>query len=112
MAEHPFMIDHLGEPMVGALDYLIDAAVFGAERFLALAETALQEVCAPLAASQHSLKKLPLFLSLPELRPGFSKEDAQTIQSQLLQRIELPVNITSVNIATAGHAAGCRFCAR
>lgn len=106
MAEHPFMIDHMGDPMPGALDYLIDPALIGVDRFLALAETALQEVCAPLAASQNSLQKLPLFLGLPELRPGFTEQDAQMIQSRLLQCIELPVEISSVHVSTEGHASG------
>lgn len=105
MTEHPFMIDHLGDPMHGALDHQIDPAIFGVDRFLALAKPALLEVCQPLAASQNSLR-LPLFLGLPELRPGFTKQDAKDIQSALSQFTELPTEISSIRIATEGHASG------
>lgn len=100
------MVDHLGDPMRGALDHLIDPALFGADRFIALAQTALKEVCEPMEALQDSFPKLPLFLGLPELRPGFTSQDVQTIQSKLTRAVELPIEVASVNVFSEGHAAG------
>src|SRR5580692_5334589 len=82
LVDHPFMIDQVGDPMPGAMDPRLDPALYGFERFIALAETALQEACAPLAGMASALRlRAPLYLGLPELRPGFSGEDAAAIRS-------------------------------
>ena len=60
-AEHPFMIDQVGEPMVGSMDALLDPAVMGPERLLAMAESALVEACTPL--ENKGAFKLPVFLA-------------------------------------------------
>jgi 3-oxoacyl-[acyl-carrier-protein] synthase I len=107
MGEHPFMIDRVGDPMPGALDVQLDPGLMGPERLLALAETALREACVPLKrdAQAHRLG-LPLYLGLPELRPGFTEQDAATIRSGLMRFERLPITISEVNVYTQGHAAG------
>ncbi len=104
--DHPFMIDRTGEPMPGAIDSFLDPALFGPDRFIALAETALKETCAPLALSMRPLLKLPLYLGLPEIRPGFTVKDAQMIQSRLANVEGLPLDISDLKVFTKGHAAG------
>lgn len=106
MGDHPFMIDRLGDPMPGALDYFLDPSLMGPNRFLALAESALRETCMPLKKESKALLQLPVFLGLPELRPGFSKQDAEAVRFGFTQFTELPIKISKVEIFTAGHAAG------
>ena len=106
MGEHPFMIDQVGDPMPGALDSQLDPGLMGPDRFLALADTALHETCAPLSAKSTLHLRLPLYLALPELRPGFTDKDAAVVRSGLLRSEGLPITISEVNLFTLGHAAG------
>lgn len=106
MGEHPFMIDQMGDPMPGALDSLLDPNLMGPKRLLALAESALREACTPLGYAPKPRLRLPVYLGLPEIRPGFTEQDAEVVQQGLAQFEGLPVEILEVNISTQGHAAG------
>lgn len=107
LGEHPFMLDQVGDAMPGALDSLLDPAIFGVDRFLPLVKSALLEACAPLERiSTQPPLSLPVYLALPEVRPGFSKHDADTIRDALASTDSLPVNISEVKILSEGHAAG------
>lgn len=106
MGDHPFMIDQAGDPMPGALDSFIDPGIMGPERLLTLAESALREACTLLDNPNESLQRLPVYLGLPEYRPGFSEQDAQEIQNGLGNIDELPIQISEVKVLTEGHAAG------
>src|SRR4051812_23160469 len=70
LADHPFMVDQVGDPMPGAVDAQIDPRIMGAERFLLIAETAMSEACTPLQSVRANELRLPVFLGLPEIRPG------------------------------------------
>jgi 3-oxoacyl-[acyl-carrier-protein] synthase-1 len=96
LAEHPFMIDQAGDPMPAAMDPRLDPALFGAPRFVELAKSALEEVTASLLWAASAA--MPLYLGLPEIRPGFSKEDVFAIRSSL--------PYSDVNVILEGHAAG------
>jgi 3-oxoacyl-[acyl-carrier-protein] synthase-1 len=91
LAEHPFMIDQAGDPMPAAMDSRLDPALFGAQRFIELAKSALEEVTA-------SRISAPLYLGLPETRPGFTEQDAHAISSAM--------PCSEVNLIVEGHAAG------
>lgn len=107
LGEHPFMVDQAGDLMRGALDSQLDPGLMGPERLLALAETALKEACAPLAHKvRASRPQLPVYLGLPEIRPGFTEQDAEAVRAGIARFNELPIEISEVNIATQGHAAG------
>lgn len=107
MSEHPFMIDRVGDPMPGALDVQLDPSLMGPERLLVLAETALREACAPLKKDAQAPRlRLPLYLGLPEIRPGFTEQDAATVRSGLMRFEGLPITISEVSMYTQGHAAG------
>ena len=107
MGEHPFMIDQVGDPMPGALDVQLDPGLIGPERLLALVEPALREACASLGKNaQVSKLWLPVYLGLPELRPGFTERDAATVRFGLTRFEGLPITISDVNMYTQGHAAG------
>jgi 3-oxoacyl-[acyl-carrier-protein] synthase-1 len=107
LGEHPFMIDQVGDPMPGALDARLDPVMMGSERLLALAETALREACTPLTSDARAPRlRLPVYLGLPEFRPGFTEQDAREVQRGLTKFRELPIDIADVNVSAGGHAAG------
>ncbi|MCC7155143.1 MAG: hypothetical protein IT161_11255 [Bryobacterales bacterium] len=106
LGEHPYMIDQGGDPMPGALDPRLDPGMIGPQRLLALAETALREACEPLGDIPAFRLRLPLYVGLPELRPGFTPQDAQAVQSGLAGFEGLPIEIFGVSVITEGHAAG------
>lgn len=107
MREHPFMIDQAGDPMPAAFDALLDPGMWGPERLLYLVESALREACAPLAADdRRSRLRIPVFLALPEYRPGFSEQDAAMVRAGLYDFEDLPIDISQLTIIAEGHAAG------
>ena len=64
-----------------ALDPLLAPRLMGSARLLALADTALQEACLPFKALPRRFgSPLPVYLVLPEVRPGFAKEDAEAVE--------------------------------
>lgn len=106
-ASHPHMIDRAGNPMPAAMDSLLDIKLVGPQRLLLLAQDPLREACGPLSVYDHASRlRLPLFLGLPEPRPGFSPDDALLIRTHIAQTEGLPADISEVLIATHGHAAG------
>lgn len=106
MGRHPFMIDPLGDPMPAALDPVLDPGRMGPERLVALAESALREACAPLMDWPGPRLSFPLFLGLPEIRPGFSEQDAEAIRTGVSRLAGLPVGLSEVRVFPHGHAAG------
>lgn len=106
MVDHPFMVDQAGEKMPGGLDAEIDPTVMGSARMLLLAEPALKDACSVLAKVRRSVAELPLYLGLPEFRPGFSQNDVDEIQVGIKQFRDLPVPISNVVCFPQGHAAG------
>jgi 3-oxoacyl-[acyl-carrier-protein] synthase-1 len=103
--EHPYMIDRAGDPVTGAFDPLLEPNVVGAQRMVALAETALREVCESVANASSRLR-LPLYVGLPEPRPGFTSEDVGAVQSGLAGVDGLPIQLSEVHVIPEGHAAG------
>jgi len=106
LGEHPFLVDSVGDPMPCALDALLDPSLAGPERLLALIETALGEACLPLTAAAAPCPQLVVYLGLPEFRPGFSAQDAESVRSALARLEGLPMKLLEVNVLPQGHAAG------
>ena len=104
--EHPFFVDQAGDPLLAAFDWQLDPRLTGPIRLLALAEPALREACAPLRTVSESRLRLPVYLALPEFRPGFDPRDAEIIRSGLVRLNGLPIDSTEVQVIAKGHAAG------
>lgn len=88
-----------------AIDPFLDPALFGPERLVQLADTALREASAVLEQIQPPLI-LPIYLGLPELRPGFNNGNAEFVRNGLRGLKGLSFEIEDVLIAPDGHAAG------
>jgi 3-oxoacyl-[acyl-carrier-protein] synthase-1 len=106
LGQHPFLVDGVGDLMPGALDARLDPRIMGPERLLALAETALREACTPLSAAPAPRLRLPVYLGLPEIRPGFTVQDAEAVRVGLTRLEGLPTALLEVVVVTQGHAAG------
>jgi 3-oxoacyl-[acyl-carrier-protein] synthase I len=106
LGEHPFMIDQMGDPMPGALDPELDPLLMGPNRLLALIETAMREACEPICATRESPTALPVYLGLPEVRPGFSAQDVETVRTGLARFKDFPAELRQATVFARGHAAG------
>ncbi|SAK74035.1 3-oxoacyl-(acyl carrier protein) synthase [Caballeronia hypogeia] len=106
LIEHPYMVDCTGAPMPCAPDAQIDPEIVGSERFILLAEGALREACEPLEDVRRQQLAIPLFLGLPEIRPGFPEQDALAIRSGVARFEGLPIRLSAVTAFIEGHASG------
>lgn len=105
MSEHPFIVDKKSEPVRMALDFEIDPGVMGAERFIAMAATALEEVCLKLKPAWKDNQKVTIFLGLPEERPGWTEEHNQAVREGLSSKT-MPVEFEPFELFPYGHASG------
>ena len=69
LAQHPFLVDSLGDMMPAAIDALLDAGLIGTERLLMLAETALSEGHASRFSRSMRRLRLAIYVGLPETAP-------------------------------------------
>ena len=105
LGEHPFLIDRLGSPMVAALDAKLNPALSANDRCIALAQHALGELSDALG-NANPRTRIPLYLALPELRPGFVREDAAEIEARLQHTTGLAFELGPIQVYLRGHAAG------
>src|SRR5205814_2032440 len=82
LGEHPSLLDRLGKPMVAALDGKLDPAMPANDRFVTFAQHGLEELSEHLADAKP-LPRIPLWVALPEIRPGFTERDAYEIHERL-----------------------------
>jgi len=105
VAEHPFLIDRKAEPIRMACDPRLDPGVLGVGRMTEMVTSCLEEIGHKLMARCSLPEQVPLFLCLPEPRPGFALEQVKKIGRELLRR-SLPVPFNPVETYPLGHAAG------
>ena len=108
IGEHPWFIDKAGEKMCVARDTKLAPELGGVERFYELAKPAMEEALLPLIQSNtiNTQMSLPLFLGLPELRPGLPNQLDQELAFRLDQETYTSkLQITSTPFSS-GHCAG------
>lgn len=105
-AEHPYLVDGVGEPYVLARVTSLDPYLFGAERLAALAAPALDEALAPLRGVGVAPPAPILALGLPEPRPGLRAGLQQALKVALDTLGEGRWAIRELRTARRGHAAG------
>jgi 3-oxoacyl-[acyl-carrier-protein] synthase-1 len=82
--EHPFMVESRGERVYCGYDGRLAPTLLGASRIAALAQAALRELAGKLTARHPYSAAIPLLLATPELRPGFTQDDARRVQRTLI----------------------------
>lgn len=69
-AEHAYMIDKAGQPMIVACEPTLDPKLQAADRFSRLARPAMTQALAPFANSGLGLQEVEVLIGMPERRPG------------------------------------------
>lgn len=103
--EHPYIVDKTGESLALAQDGFLSPDVPCVERITQMAKSALTEVCDQLAAQNNKIPLLPVYLGLPEIRPGWQANNAQAVCQSLAQD-EYSIEISKIKPVSKGHAAG------
>ena len=106
IGEHPYFIDKAGEPMKVARDAKIDPATPLAKRLATIAQCALRECLAPLASTEEWGASIPIFLGLPENRPGVPADLGETLAQALVGTEPSRIPLGPVFAFPEGHAAG------
>jgi len=104
LREHSFIVEKV-EPVRMAQDFELDPGLMGPERLISLATTALEEVFHKLEPTLGYNRKMPIFLGLPEERPGWTEEHKQTVKDGLLSK-SMPFDIEPFELFPYGHASG------
>jgi 3-oxoacyl-[acyl-carrier-protein] synthase-1 len=108
LGEHPEFVDGAGDPLRCARDPELDPGVRGAERLSALCAPVLRELAEKVFGRQPAPVMVPVYLAVPEPRPGFMKGKADEIRRSLLA-IPLPKGVQlDVQFVEGGHAGGLR----
>jgi len=101
-AEHPFMIDKHGEPMVVARAEWLDETLPVEDRIVTLAVDAAQEALEPI------VDRLPKLAQQIAFHLAFSAENLsnESVRQNVANRIVAAVGVTGVQIVAEGHAGG------
>jgi 3-oxoacyl-[acyl-carrier-protein] synthase-1 len=100
LREHPFMVDPMGEPLRCAYDAVLDPWTLAPDRLVAMARHAMHDLDAQLPAIGRRRERIPMWLALPEPRPGFGPNEATRVHSALAAE-RLP-NIGRVEVREGG----------
>lgn len=106
IGDHPFFIDKTGQPMSVAMDFLLPSEMEGSDRFFELALPALEEAIRPLESFPNVQDSLPLFMGIPEPRPGLAEEMPDLLAKKLKNRKRNSFQRTDILIFPRGHSAG------
>ena len=101
-AEHPFMIDRQGEPIIVASVLNIGATTSGPNHLCDLTARALREAALPLEPHCCDAGRIATFVGLPPQRPG----RAADLESRLVDALRQIAGISSVECIATGHSAG------
>jgi 3-oxoacyl-[acyl-carrier-protein] synthase-1 len=104
-AEHPFMVDRIGEPMVVSRAPYLPEGLRGTERLAELAGPTAEEALAPLGNLAHAFP-VPLILGLPAPRPGLPARLAEELSARLRDSVAAAGRLADVAVVPCGHAAG------
>jgi 3-oxoacyl-[acyl-carrier-protein] synthase I len=101
---HPTLVDGSGNHLKAAWDFLLGESVVGPARLVELAFASLTEVVSKIVAHRSLRGALPLFLALPEPRPGFEANAIREVVHQLNARPVPGVTSFETQAVGFGHA--------
>jgi 3-oxoacyl-[acyl-carrier-protein] synthase-1 len=105
-AQHPYVLDTTGKPMVVAMAPYLDAGVTGTKRLAELAGPAAVEATAPLSLLRATKSPIPVFVGLPADRPGRAKDISAVADRVRNELAAAALRAAKATIIEAGHAAG------
>lgn len=105
VGDHPFMVDDLGDPLLSAVVQGVDPTMTGPSRMVELLSKPVAALGTRLVQLQ-SLASLPVFVAVPEHRPGWTEADEQSLVAQLTTWFIRSLNPNAqVVVAERGHAS-------
>jgi 3-oxoacyl-[acyl-carrier-protein] synthase-1 len=105
MAEHPFMIDKAGNPMVVCADAVLPVATQGVERLLGLALPAAREALQP-AMRLRARPRVYVYVGLPEARPGRPEQLEGKFSERMVATLSESITIQDLDCYPLGNASG------
>jgi 3-oxoacyl-[acyl-carrier-protein] synthase-1 len=106
MAEHPYMIDKMGNPMLVCMDSTLPVELPMIERYLELAISAAKEALATLLKSGKTISGITVLLALPEKRPGIPDNFRTEFSRRFATALASEINIQELYCYLVGHAGG------
>jgi len=105
MQEHPYMIDHHGDPMLLSAAPYVDSELPAIDRMIEMGKTAAMQAIQPVI---NSNPKVPLefILGLPELRPGLAENFEKEVEESIAKFIDLDYPVQATQALSGGHASG------
>jgi 3-oxoacyl-[acyl-carrier-protein] synthase-1 len=104
LAEHPDMVDTVGEPMRVARAPWLDLDIPVQARFEALLFPAIEQVLQPIDAAADSEIRIGLALGLPSVRPGLPTNLERDFSGSIVSRFAN--RLSALATFAIGHAAG------
>jgi 3-oxoacyl-[acyl-carrier-protein] synthase-1 len=106
-AEHPYMVDRAGEPMIVAKASYVPDEATGVERLAQLARPAALEALEVLRGLPGgTMPWIPLVVGLPAERPGLPASFDEVLAANLTQMLREFNSSPVVKVTPVGHAAG------
>jgi len=105
-ADHLYMLDKAGDPMVVAMASYLADDVTSMERMLALALPAALEALSPLSRLAGRIKPIPVLIGLPAVRPGLPVDLGERMVNRFKDEIKERCVVSQVETISAGHSAG------
>jgi 3-oxoacyl-[acyl-carrier-protein] synthase-1 len=106
MADHPFMIDKAGAPMVVCIDPALPVELGLADRILELAISSAREALKPVLERVRKLPRIRIILALPEDRPGKPDRLANTFTERFISALGIDIPVLDLTCHSLGHAGG------
>lgn len=105
IGDHPYMVDHTGEPVRGAVEPTVPEDAHGTARLVALVTKTLTHLFERTPVLAQAQGPVLVLLAVPEHRPGFGPPDeAQVLAAARAVRPGLDVRVAARGHAGALHA--------
>ena len=105
-ADHPYLIDRDGDPLVVASAPFLDEYTEVGNRFIELLLPAAQEAFNPLRKTLQGRYSIPAIVGIPPTRPGLPTDLVQGLTARLENVIQNGCRVSEIQLIPSGHSAG------